>query len=62
MGEAYIPAGGGIIFIKINDEDVRRRDNLLLLNRGLKDKVLLTVSRVFGIKNLEWIPLDKEVF
>ena len=33
-----------------------------LLNRGLKDKVLLTVSRVFGIKNLEWIPLDKEVF
>ena len=33
-----------------------------LLNRGLKDKALLTVSRVFGIKNLEWIPLDKEVF
>ena len=33
-----------------------------LLNRGLKDKVLLTVSRVFGIKNLEWIPLGKEVF
>ena len=33
-----------------------------LLNRGLKDKVLLTVSRVFEIKNLEWIPLGKEVF
>ena len=33
-----------------------------LLNRGLKDKVLLTVSRVFEIKNLEWIPLDEKVF
>jgi len=33
-----------------------------LLNRGFKDKILLTVSGVFKIKNLEWIPLDKEVF
>ena len=32
-----------------------------LLNRGFKDKVLLTVSRVFEIKNLEWVPLGKEV-
>jgi len=33
-----------------------------LLNRGFKDKILLTVSRAFKIKNLEWIPLDEEVF
>ena len=33
-----------------------------LLNRGFKDKILLTVSRVFEIKNLEWVPLNKEVF
>ena len=33
-----------------------------LLNRGFKDKILLTVSRVFKLKNLEWIPLDEEVF
>ena len=33
-----------------------------LLNRGFKDKILLTASRVFKIKNLEWIPLDEEVF
>ena len=33
-----------------------------LLNRGFKDKILLTVSGVFKIKNLEWIPLDEKVF
>ena len=33
-----------------------------LLNRGFKDKILLTASRVFKIKNLEWIPLDEKVF
>ena len=33
-----------------------------LLSRGFKDKILLTVSRVFEIKNLEWVPLNKEVF
>lgn len=33
-----------------------------LLSRGLKNKVLLTVSRLFEIKNLEWVPLDREVF
>ena len=33
-----------------------------LLNRDLKDKVLLTVSRIFELKNLEWIPLTKEIF
>jgi len=29
LGEAYIPAGRGVIFIKINDENVRRRDDLV---------------------------------
>ena len=33
-----------------------------LLNRGFKDKILLTVSRIFELKNLEWIPLTKEIF
>lgn len=33
-----------------------------LLNRGLKDKVLLTVSRLFELRNLEWVPLTKEIF
>ena len=31
-----------------------------LLNRNLRDKILLTVSRIFQLKNLEWIPLTKE--
>ena len=33
-----------------------------LLNRGFKDKILLTTSRLFEIRNLEWVPLSKEVF
>ena len=33
-----------------------------LLNRNLRDKILLTVSRIFELKNLEWIPLTKEIF
>jgi len=33
-----------------------------LLNRNFRDKILLTVSRIFELKNLEWIPLTKEIF
>ena len=33
-----------------------------LLNRNLRDKILLTVPRIFQSKNLEWIPLTREIF
>ena len=33
-----------------------------LLNRGFKDKILLTIFSIFKIRNLKWIPLDEQVF
>jgi len=34
----------------------------LAAEQNFRDKILLTVSRIFELKNLEWIPLTKEIF